>query len=115
MDPPVPVGWTANPRMTEIPEIPPEGYIEIGIEIRPSGSFSDTALLGTSVSITTGYMVDYGHLDVQIRVENRTPKSYERSNFRSMDAFWISNHETTFSRKSRSWQSTPDSSRNSKC
>lgn len=74
MDPPVPLGWSANPRMTEIPEIPPEGYIEIGIEIRPSGSFSDTALLGTSVSITTGYMVDYGHLDVQIRVENRTPK-----------------------------------------
>jgi len=77
MDPPVPFGWSATPRMTEIPEIPPEGFIEIGIEIRPSGAFPDTALLGTSVSITTGYLVNYGDLEVQIRAENRTPKSME--------------------------------------
>ncbi len=74
LDPPVPFGWTASPRMTEIPEIPPEGFIEIGIEIRPSGAFPPTSMLGTSVSVTTGYMVNFGDLDVQIRVENRTPK-----------------------------------------
>ena len=77
MDPPVPYGWTATPRMTEIPEIPPEGFIEIGIEIRPSGSFPQTSLLGTNFNITTGYMVDYGEVSVQIRVENRTPKVME--------------------------------------
>ena len=77
MDPPVPFGWSATPRMTEIPEIPPEGFIEIGIEIRPSGAFPQTSLLGTSVSVTTGYMVNYGDVEVQIRVENRTPKSLE--------------------------------------
>ena len=72
--PPVPYGWTATPKMTEIPEIPPEGFIEIGIEIRPSGAFPPTALLGTSLNITTGYLVDYGEVEVQIRIENRTPK-----------------------------------------
>jgi hypothetical protein len=77
MDPPVPFGWSATPRMTEIPEIPPEGFIEIGIEIRPSGSFPQTSLLGTSISVTTGYMVNYGEVDVQIRVENRTPKAMQ--------------------------------------
>jgi len=77
MDPPVPFGWSATPRMTEIPEIPPEGFIEIGIEIRPSGAFPQTALLGTSISVTTGYLVNYGDVEVQIRVENRTPKAME--------------------------------------
>ena len=75
--PPVPYGWTASPKMCEIPEIPPEGFIEIGIEIRPSGSFSQTALLGSSLNITTGYFADYGDLRVQTRIENRTPNSME--------------------------------------
>ena len=71
--PPIPYGWSANPKMCEIPEIPPDGFIEIGIEIRPSGSFPSTALLGSSLNITTGYDVEYGSLRVQTRVENRTP------------------------------------------
>ncbi len=77
LSPPIPYGWTATPKMCEIPEIPPEGFIEIGVEIRPSGSFSQTALLGTSLNITTGYFADYGSLRVQTRVENRTPKVME--------------------------------------
>jgi len=75
--PPIPFGWTATPKMCEIPEIPPEGFIEIGVEIRPSGSFPQTSLLGTSLNITTGYMSDYGELKVQVRLENRTPKVME--------------------------------------
>ncbi len=75
--PPVPYGWTATPKMCEIPEIPPEGFIEIGIEIRPSGSFSQNALLGSSLNITTGYFADYGELKVQTRIENRTPNVME--------------------------------------
>jgi hypothetical protein len=71
--PPIPYGWSSTPKMCEIPEIPPEGFIEIGIEIRPSGSFPQTALLGSSLNITTGYYVDYGSLKVQTRIENRTP------------------------------------------
>ena len=71
--PPVPYGWSATPKMCEIPEIPPEGFIEIGVEIRPSGSFPQTSLLGTSLNITTGYLANYGQLKVQSRVENRTP------------------------------------------
>jgi len=71
--PPIPFGWSSTPKMCEIPEIPPEGFIEIGIEIRPSGSFPQTSLLGSSLNITTGYHVDYGSLKVQTRVENRTP------------------------------------------
>tara|TARA_B100001250_G_C19793460_1_gene787642 strand:+ start:913 stop:1956 length:1044 start_codon:yes stop_codon:yes gene_type:complete len=73
--PPIPYGWSATPKMCEIPEIPPEGFIEIGVEIRPSGSFSATALLGSSLNITTGYQADYGDLSVQTRIENRTPNS----------------------------------------
>ena len=75
--PPIPYGWTASPKMCEIPEIPPEGFIEIGVEIRASGSFPQTSLLGTSLSITTGYLVDYGEVRVQVRLENRTPKVME--------------------------------------
>ncbi|MBR79723.1 MAG: hypothetical protein CMA88_02940 [Euryarchaeota archaeon] len=75
--PPIPYGWTASPKMCEIPEIPPEGFIEIGIEIRPSGSFSQNALLGSSLNITTGYYADYGDLRVQTRIENRTPNVME--------------------------------------
>ena len=75
--PPIPYGWSATPKMCEIPEIPPEGFIEIGVEIRPSGSFSQTALLGSSLSITTGYQADYGDLTVQTRIENRTPNSMD--------------------------------------
>ena len=75
--PPIPYGWTAIPKMCEIPEIPPEGFIEIGIEIRPSGSFPQTALLGSSLNIATGYYADYGSLKVQTRVENRTPNLME--------------------------------------
>jgi hypothetical protein len=63
--------------MCEIPEIPPEGFIEIGLEIRPSGSFPQTALLGSSLSIVTGYHADYGSLRVQTRVENRTPNNMQ--------------------------------------
>jgi hypothetical protein len=73
--PPVPYGWSATPKMCEIPEIPPEGFIEIGVEIRPSGSFPQTSLLGTSLNITTGYLANYGQLKVQSRVENRTPNT----------------------------------------
>jgi len=73
--PPIPYGWSATPKMCEIPEIPPEGFIEIGVEIRPTGSFSATALLGSSLNITTGYQADYGDLSVQTRIENRTPNS----------------------------------------
>ena len=75
--PPIPYGWSATPKMCEIPEIPPEGFIEIGIEIRPSGSFPQTALLGSSLNITTGYHAEYGDLWVQSRVENRTPNSMD--------------------------------------
>ena len=75
--PPLPYGWTATPKMCEIPEIPPEGFIEIGIEIRPSGSFPQTALLGSSLNIATGYHADYGDLRVQTRIENRTPNTME--------------------------------------
>ncbi|MCH2428910.1 MAG: hypothetical protein MK168_06250 [Candidatus Thalassarchaeum sp.] len=75
--PPVPFGWAASPKMCEIPEIPPGGFIEIGIEIRPSGSFPQTSLLGTSLNIVTGYMADYGEVKVQVRLENRTPKLME--------------------------------------
>ena len=75
--PPIPYGWSATPKMCEIPEIPPEGFIEIGVEIRPSGSFPQTSLLGTSLNITTGYLVDYGDLRAQVRLENRTPKVME--------------------------------------
>jgi len=75
--PPIPYGWTATPKMCEIPEIPPEGFIEIGIEIRPSGSFPQTALLGSSLNIATGYHADYGSLKVQTRLENRTPNLME--------------------------------------
>ncbi len=71
--PPIPYGWSATPKMCEIPEIPPEGFIEIGIEVRPSGSFPQTALLGSSLNITTGYYAEYGSLRVQTRIENRTP------------------------------------------
>ncbi len=74
LDPGIPFGWSCSPRMTEIPEIPPEGFIEIGLEINPSGSFPQTSLLGTSLNITTGYFADFGDMHVQIRVENRTPK-----------------------------------------
>jgi len=63
--------------MCEIPEIPPEGFIEIGIEIRPSGSYPQTSLLGSSLNIATGYRADYGSLKVQARVENRTPNSMD--------------------------------------
>ncbi len=73
--PPVPYGWSATPKMCEIPEIPPEGFIEIGVEIRPSGSFPQASLLGTSLNITTGYLANYGQLKVQSRVENRTPNT----------------------------------------
>ena len=73
--PPVPYGWSATPKMCEIPEIPPEGVIEIGVEIRPAGSFPQTSLLGTSLNITTGYLANYGQLKVQSRVENRTPNT----------------------------------------
>ena len=73
----VPFGWAASPKMCEIPEIPPGGFIEIGIEIRPSGSFPQTSLLGTSLNIVTGYMADYGEVKVQVRLENRTPKLME--------------------------------------
>lgn len=75
--PPIPYGWSASPKMCEIPEIPPEGFIEIGIEIRPSGSFPQTSLLGTSLNITTGYVADYGDLRAQVRIENRTPKAMD--------------------------------------
>ncbi len=75
--PPIPYGWSATPKMCEIPEIPPEGFIEIGVEIRPSGSFPQTSLLGTSLNITTGYVADYGNLSAQVRIENRTPKVME--------------------------------------
>jgi len=75
--PPIPYGWSATPKMCEIPEIPPEGFIEIGVEIKPSGSFSQTALLGSSLNITTGYQADYGDLAVQTRIENRTPNSMD--------------------------------------
>ena len=74
---PTPVGWIASPKMTEIPEIPPEGFIEIGVEIRATGNFSSEKMLGRNLSITTGYMVHYGELQVQIRVENRTLKYLE--------------------------------------
>ncbi len=75
--PPIPYGWSATPKMCEIPEIPPEGFIEIGVEIRPSGSFPQTSLLGTSVNVTTGYLAEYGQLKVQSRIENRTPRVME--------------------------------------
>ncbi len=74
---PTPLGWVANPKMTEIPEIPPEGFVEIGVEIRPSGSFSSEKMLGRNLTITTGYLANYGELKVQIRVENRTLKNME--------------------------------------
>ena len=77
LDPAIPFGWACTPRMTEIPEIPPEGFIEIGVEINPSGQFPQTSLLGTSLNITTGYYVDFGELNVQARVENRTPRKME--------------------------------------
>ena len=63
--------------MCEIPEIPPEGFIEIGVEIRPAGSFPQTSLLGTRLNVTTGYLADYGNLKVQTRIENRTPATME--------------------------------------
>ena len=75
--PPIPYGWSATPKMCEIPEIPPEGFIEIGVEIRPSGSFPQTSLLGTSINVTTGYLAEYGQLKVQSRIENRTPRVME--------------------------------------
>ena len=75
--PPIPYGWSATPKMCEIPEIPPEGFIEIGVEIRPSGSFPQTSLLGTRLNVTTGYLADYGNLKVQTRIENRTPATME--------------------------------------
>ena len=74
---PTPLGWMTSPKMTEIPEIPPEGYIEIGVEMRPSGSVTSEKMLGRKLAITTGYLANYGHLKVQIRVENRTLKSME--------------------------------------
>jgi hypothetical protein len=74
---PTPLGWVTSPKMTEIPEIPPEGYIEIGVEMRPSGSITSEKMLGRKLAITTGYLANYGHLKVQIRVENRTLKSME--------------------------------------
>jgi len=74
---PTPLGWIANPKMTEIPEIPPEGFIEIGVEIKSSGSFSADKMLGRNLAITTGYLANYGDLKVQIRVENRTLRNME--------------------------------------
>ena len=74
---PTPLGWVANPKMTEIPEIPSEGFIEIGVNIRPSGSFNSEKMLGKNLCLTTGYLSNYGDLKVQIRVENRTLKTLE--------------------------------------
>ena len=51
--------------------------IKIGVEIKSSGSFSADKMLGRNLAITTGYLVKYGDLKVQIRVENRTLRNME--------------------------------------
>ncbi len=67
---PTPDGWVSRPKMTRVPMLPPGGYVDLGIEIDPLGEASNQ--LNRRLSITSGYLVDRGDIQLMVRVENRT-------------------------------------------
>ena len=105
--PPIPYGWTATPKMCEIPEIPPEGFIEIGIEIRPSGSFPPTALLGSSLEhrhrISCGLRFPEG----PDKSRKQDSEHHAGTTTRPVDARRIRDPQTSSSRKLRTRGSNP--------
>jgi len=72
LSPPVPEGWTVDPKWIDIPRLPPNGYLFLKFAVRPNVMPSgDTEILDNKLSVSTGYRVRQGTVNVSMRVENK--------------------------------------------
>ena len=72
LSPPVPDGWTVDPKWIDIPRLPPNGYLFLKFAVRPNVMPSgDTEILDNKLSVATGYRVRQGTVNVSMRVENK--------------------------------------------
>ena len=72
LSPPVPDGWTVDPKWIDIPRLPPNGYLFLKFSVRPNVMPSgDTEILDKKLSVSTGYRVRQGTVNVSMRVENK--------------------------------------------
>lgn len=70
--PPVPEGWSVDPEWIDIPRLPPNGYLFLKFSVRPNIMPSgDTEILDNKLSVSTGYRVRQGTVNVSMRVENK--------------------------------------------
>ena len=72
---PAPPGWVARPKITKVPMLPPGGYVDLGIEMDPLGEAANQ--LNRRLTVTCGYLVDRGDINLMVRVENRTMQTVE--------------------------------------
>ena len=72
LSPPVPEGWSVDPKWIDIPRLPPNGYLFLKFAVRPNVMPSgDTEILDNKLSVSTGYRVRQGTVNVSMRVENK--------------------------------------------
>ena len=72
LSPPVPEGWSVDPKWIDIPRLPPNGYLFLKFSVRPNVMPSgDTEILDKKLSVSTGYRVRQGTVNVSMRVENK--------------------------------------------
>ena len=70
--PPVPDGWSVDPEWIDIPRLPPNGYLFLKFSVRPNiMPTGDTEILDNKLSVSTGYRVRQGTVNVSMRVENK--------------------------------------------
>ena len=79
---PAPPGWTPNPSVADLPEIPASSFTEIAFEIKPDGRTQVQmeqagGPLWSKVAVQTGYLVDRGFLRIDCRLENKTLERME--------------------------------------